>query len=191
MLETDQGGAMGSLPLRSASNLRLRTMNYISGAGTVPQRTFQNSTRETGCQMAASHQLTSVNGIKRKPNGRFTVYLRLNGGGTTRLLSDSVSTFEEAVEIRARAITAADRLASAVGICRLPLGWRAQIRWGGQVFHLGTFAHETTAATCRCRFDAWAATKSFHEVREALELHCRGPHTYCHKRLETLGKIDV
>jgi hypothetical protein len=166
-------------------------MNYISGAGTAPQRTVQNSTRDTGYQMAVGHQLTPVNGIKRKPNGRFTVYLRLNGEGTTRLLSDSVSTFEEAVEIRARAITAADRPASAVGICRLPLGWRAQVRWGGQVFHLGTFAHETTAATCRCRFDVWAATKDFHEVREALELHCRGPHMNCHERLETRGKIDV
>jgi hypothetical protein len=142
------------------------------------------------CQCTA-YQLTPVNGIRRKPNGKYSVYLRLIGEGTTRVLTETAPTYERAVEIRDLAIRMAGVPASAVGLTRVPLGWRAFVRWNRRTYHLGTFNNEVDAAACRCGFDAWAAGQLICEVLSMLELHCRGPHMNCHERLETRGKIDV
>jgi hypothetical protein len=72
------------------------------------------------CQRT-KYQLTQVNGIKRKPNGKYSVYLRLIGEGTTRLLAENAPTYERGVEIRDLAIRVAGVPASAVGLTRVPL----------------------------------------------------------------------
>jgi len=120
--------------------------------------------------ISAGSQLTPVNGIKRKPNGKYAVWVRRLGEGSTQLVTENAESLEEAIELRRLALGNAKP--SAVGICRVPLGWRVNIKWLNRNWHLGSFFTEEEAVVCRCRFDAWAAGQPVEAVAAMLERHC-------------------
>ena len=93
--------------------------SYLHAPRSSPRTTQTHGHARTACPQ---HHLTKVNGIKRNSNGTYTVYLRLLGEGTTRVLTERAMTFDRAVEIRDLAIRAAGVPASAVGLSREPLG---------------------------------------------------------------------
>ena len=115
------------------------------------------------------HQITPVNGIKKKTNGKYAVYARRMGEGTTYLVTDGATTFEEARE--ARRLALGNARPSAVGISRVPLGWMVPVKWGNRTFNLGHFRTEEEAAGYRIAFDEWAGGQTWQSVREALERH--------------------
>lgn len=128
--------------------------------------------------MTAAWSLTPVNGIKMKPNGRFVVYVRVLGDGTARIVTESARSWPEALAAREQAL--AGRQPSAIGLCRMPCGWNALVRWHGHTYCLGTYQDEAEAARVRCAFDTWAAYQPRQAVNAALQqYHARGRSADC------------